>query len=296
MIAVRRYARLDAPSWLSVWGQSARRSTVGGALEPLLRLYTAVASGLASGSVKKYKVISRSLLPADDSVDRLGCAAHGHAPPPHVPDGGAAETASAALSAPSHPAPATPGSRLLHKLHAAACAVLCGGHQERACPQPLCSWRACESGQHSSTAHSTARSSVAASSPERTSPTARLPSCTAPPAPHTSSRDMSITGVAASCRCAHARTPSCTRPRWRGSRTRMRMRQSAAMWQLQAASRRQQLVGHTRLARWAMRRATVRQHPSHPLTAACARVHRHGRRPRHRAAASMAGGIQQHHG
>ena len=42
-------------------------------------------------------------------------------------------------AAPSHPAPATPGFRLLHKLHAAACAVLCGGHQERACPQPL--WR-----------------------------------------------------------------------------------------------------------------------------------------------------------
>ena len=59
----------------------------------------------------------------------VGCAAHshGHAPPPHVPDGdaGAAETASAVLL--HHPAPDS-----FTNLHAAACAVLCGGHQELA--------------------------------------------------------------------------------------------------------------------------------------------------------------------
>jgi len=52
-------------------------------------------------------------------------------------------------------------------LHAAACAVLCGG-TPRVCPQPLWSWRAIESGQHGGTAHSTACSSaMAACSPER---------------------------------------------------------------------------------------------------------------------------------
>ena len=38
-----------------------------------------------------------------------------------------------------------------HILHATACAVLCGG-TPTACPQPLRSWRASESGQHGSTA------------------------------------------------------------------------------------------------------------------------------------------------
>ena len=135
------------------------------------------------------------------------------------------------------------GSRLLHNLHAAACVVLCGG-TPRACPQPLCSWAASESGQHGSIAHSTARSfAMAACSPSSpSSQPARPPFCTAHPAAHTSSRDTSPRGR----RClvplrTHA-PPSRTRPRWRGSRTRMRMRRSPAMWQLQAASRRQQLV------------------------------------------------------
>ena len=57
-----------------------------------------------------------------------------------LPDGdaAAAETPSAACDAPSHPAPVAyrlPPA-LLHKLHAAACAVLCGGTQELAPPQP----------------------------------------------------------------------------------------------------------------------------------------------------------------
>ena len=85
-------------------------------------------------------------------------------------------------------------------LHAAACAELCGGHQERACPQPLqCSWRASESGQYGSIAHSTARSSaMAACSPSSPSSLpAHPPSCTAHPVPHTSSRDTSPTDVGA---------------------------------------------------------------------------------------------------
>ena len=52
------------------------------------------------------------------SAASLGCAAHSRAShTSHFPrgDAGAAETATATRAAPSHPAPATPGSRLLHK-------------------------------------------------------------------------------------------------------------------------------------------------------------------------------------
>eukprot|EP00964_Phaeocystis_antarctica_P026927 scaffold15154_cov75-Phaeocystis_antarctica.AAC.1 len=66
----------------------------------------------------------------------LGCATHGRAPPPHRTsqrDEGAAETASAALLHRTRLS-SSAGSRLLHKLHVAACAVLCGGHQKGTAP------------------------------------------------------------------------------------------------------------------------------------------------------------------
>ena len=51
----------------------------------------------------------------------------------------------------SHPAPATPGSHPFHNLHAAACAVLCGGTQEPA--HSLCGrGERANPGQHGSTA------------------------------------------------------------------------------------------------------------------------------------------------
>jgi len=69
------------------------------------------------------------------------------------------------------------GSRLLHK-PARRSLRRAVWRAPRACPQPLCSWRASESGQRDSTAHSTARSSaMAACSPERALPTARPPWC-----------------------------------------------------------------------------------------------------------------------
>ena len=121
---------------------------------------------------------------------------------------GAAETASAALSAPSHPAPATPGSRLLHKparrsLRLAVCRA-----PRESLPTASLLVAASASGQHGSAAHSTARSSaVAARSPERTSPTACPPSCTAHPVAHTSSRETYPTNVAL------LRTPPAARDR-----------------------------------------------------------------------------------
>eukprot|EP00966_Prymnesium_polylepis_P024197 557279-Prymnesium_polylepis.1 len=66
---------------------------------------------------------------------------------------GAVETASEARAAPSHPAPATPAPDSSTNLHAAACAVLCGGHQELA----HSSWRRAK--PDSATAQRTARSS-----------------------------------------------------------------------------------------------------------------------------------------
>lgn len=139
------------------------------------------------------------------SIASLGCAAHGHAPPPHFPDGGA-ETASAARAAPSHPAPATPAPDSSTNLHAAACAVLCGG-TPRVYPHPLWSWRASESRaarQHGT--HTARSSSVAACCPERAFLAARPPSCTAHPVAHTSPETQAPTGVAASCRSARTRT------------------------------------------------------------------------------------------
>ena len=94
----------------SVWGQSAKpgearwvaRSSPAAAVH-------SCSLGVASGSVKKYKVISRGLLPADDSVDRLGCAAHGRAPPPHTfPTEEQRRRRPQRALRPSHPAPATP--------------------------------------------------------------------------------------------------------------------------------------------------------------------------------------------
>ena len=83
--------------------------------------------------VKLYKVISRSLLPADDSVDRLGCAAHGHghAPPRTAPrrcgsSGDGVRSACCAIASSSSDPPA-PDS--FTNLHAAACAMLCGGQR-----------------------------------------------------------------------------------------------------------------------------------------------------------------------
>ena len=80
-----------------------------------------------------YKVISRSLLPADDSVDRLGCAAHGHghAPPRTAPrrcgsSGDGVRSACCAIASSSSDPPA-PDS--FTNLHAAACAMLCGGQR-----------------------------------------------------------------------------------------------------------------------------------------------------------------------
>ena len=55
MIAVRRYARLDAPSWLCVGPErQTRRSTVGGALEPCCgctQLYNSLGGSLGVGTV-----------------------------------------------------------------------------------------------------------------------------------------------------------------------------------------------------------------------------------------------------
>ena len=67
---------------------------------------------------------------------RQRCRVRCPQPTTALPDGdaAAAETPSAACDAPSHPAPVAyrlPPA-LLHKLHAAACAVLCGGTQELA--------------------------------------------------------------------------------------------------------------------------------------------------------------------
>eukprot|EP00962_Isochrysis_galbana_P040293 scaffold14576_cov132-Isochrysis_galbana.AAC.17 len=72
---------------------------------------------------------------------------------------------------------------LLHNLHAAACAVLCGGNTHG-----LAHSLSARGGERNRVARQhgmrTARSSaVAACSPERTLPTARPPSCTAHPAP-----------------------------------------------------------------------------------------------------------------
>ena len=82
-----------------------------------------------------------------------------------------------------------------HKLHAAACAVLCGG-TPRACHPASVVVVACESGQRDSTACARrAPSQWLRAHPS--APTARPPPCTAHPAAHTSSRDTSPHG----CRC-----------------------------------------------------------------------------------------------
>ena len=96
-----------------------------------------------------------------------------------------------------------PGSRLLHKLHAAACAVLCGG-TPRAC-HPVSVFVASEriraARQHGMrTASAVAACSQTAPHPLPARPLAR----SAHPAPHPH-RDTSPMGVAASCRCARTR-------------------------------------------------------------------------------------------
>ena len=111
MIAVHRGMLGSMLQVGSVWGQSARRMPEARWVVRARASAAAVHScslGVASG-LKKYKVISRSLLPADDSVDRLGCAAHGRAPPPHTfPTEEQRRRHPQRALLPSHPAPATP--------------------------------------------------------------------------------------------------------------------------------------------------------------------------------------------
>ena len=109
---------------------------------------------------------------------------------------------------------------LLHKLHAAACAVLCGTSQE-IFQQPACSWRRANP-RGGSVAVPRAHDVLLCSGcvpPERAFPTAHPPTllhcalCVAQP------EGTSSVAVAAPCRCAHTCTSNCMRPQWRGSRT-----------------------------------------------------------------------------
>jgi hypothetical protein len=101
-----------------------------------------------------------------------------------------------------------PAPDSFHKLHAAACAVLCGGHQERDCPQPLCGRGGERIRQHGSTArqHGALLRDGCVLPPS--APAGCPPSFTAHPAPHTSSRDTSPAGVVAGLPlCTHAPPP-----------------------------------------------------------------------------------------
>jgi hypothetical protein len=103
-------------------------------------------------------------------------------------------------------------------LHATACAVMCGGHQERACPQPLCSWRHANPLDHSpATRH--AHGALLRSGcvlPEHTLPTACPPSCMAHAVAHTSP-EIRAPRLSLHRAAAHAHAPSRVRPR-RGTR------------------------------------------------------------------------------
>ena len=128
-------------------------------------------------------------------------------PTSHVPDGGAAETASAARAVPSHPAPATPGSRLLSQ-PARRSLRRAVWRNPKSLPTAcllVASERIRAARQHGTC---TARSSaMAACSPELAFLTARLPTLLhgAPCGAHILQQRHEYTGVAASCR--YARTP-----------------------------------------------------------------------------------------
>ena len=129
----------------------------------------------------------------------------------------AAETASAARAAPSHPAPATPGSRLLHK-PARRSLRRAVWRNPRVCPQPLWSWWRANPGSTAARQPGmrTARSSAVAAC----SPSARSSQPARPLARRTLwriPRDTSPTDVAAACRCARTRLQLHTTTMWRAS-------------------------------------------------------------------------------
>lgn len=120
-----------------------------------------------------------------------GCAAHSHGHDHRALPRrrcGAAATASAAHTAPSHAASVAPTpSRARHKLHAAACAVLCGARQELG--HSLCA-HGCERIRGTAARRHRVRmtrSFAAAACPPSapSSQPACPPSCTAHPVPHT---------------------------------------------------------------------------------------------------------------
>ena len=122
-------------------------------------------------------------------------------------------------AAPSHPAPATPGSRLLHKpaRRSLRRAVWRNPKSLPTASVLVASVRIRAARQHGSTAARRAPPRwLRAPSALHPLP-ARPPSCTTHPAAHTSSRERCPHG----CRSA-AHASSCTRPWWRGSRTHMR--------------------------------------------------------------------------